>query len=255
MTTNLEKRVREAFESLSPSPELNERTLASIEDARRAEHSPKDGSLLTFVRTAVAACLVLAFLGAGALGYRSVTTPTAYIDIDLNPSVELEVNRFDRVVGSSALNEDGAAVLEGLELFGMPVDEALEQVTGSDQFEAYVGDDGFVSITVACDNGAQRDRLAAFGESCALGLAYEGACFTVDEEDWVAAQEAGMGMGRYLTALELMALDPTMTLEACSEMSMRELHDRIAAYQGAEPTGGGCGFGADGGGRRHRTGR
>ena len=41
-----------------------------------------------------------------------------------------------------------------------------------------------------------------------------------------------MGVGRYGAALELMDLDPDVTLEECRSMSMRELRDRIAEAGG-----------------------
>jgi len=235
MTANIEKRVRETFASLTPPPELNERTLAHIEASRELAKPAKAVRGFSFAKLAVAACLALACLGAGTLAHQWSTAPTAYIGIDLNPSVELEVNRFDKVVGARALNDDGAAVLEELVLIGLPADEALEQVTGSNRFEAYAGDDGFVCITVACENRAQQARLAAYGENCTARLACEGACQTADEDDWAAAQAAGMGMGRYLAAQELMTLDPTVTLEDCSDMTMRELRNSIAAHQEDDP--------------------
>ncbi|WP_181861874.1 anti-sigma-I factor RsgI family protein [Slackia isoflavoniconvertens] len=39
--------------------------------------------------------------------------PTAYMGIDVNPSIELGVNRFDVVVCAEGLNDDGEAVLAG----------------------------------------------------------------------------------------------------------------------------------------------
>ena len=53
----------------------------------------------------VAACLALMVFGGGWLYF----TPTLEISIDINPSIELGVNRFDRVVSVTGYNEDGQA--------------------------------------------------------------------------------------------------------------------------------------------------
>lgn len=45
-----------------------------------------------------------------------------------------------------------------------------------------------------------------------------------------AAAAAGLGVGRYQAAQELMSLDPSYTLEECVSMTMRQLRDRIDAW-------------------------
>mgnify|MGYP006964182038 CR=1 FL=1 len=51
----------------------------------------------------VAACLLLLFLG----GRQFYFIPTVKISIDINPSMELGVNRFDRIVSVEGYNDDG----------------------------------------------------------------------------------------------------------------------------------------------------
>ena len=45
-------------------------------------------------------------------GYSYIQTPVSYVSIDVNPSVELTLNRVDRVISATAFNGDGEAVLE-----------------------------------------------------------------------------------------------------------------------------------------------
>ena len=51
----------------------------------------------------VAACLLLLFLG----GRQFYFIPTVKISIDINPSMELGVNSFDRIVSVEGYNDDG----------------------------------------------------------------------------------------------------------------------------------------------------
>ena len=62
---------------------------------------------------AAAAAAALVLLGGGGYLYAS---PYAYVSLDVNPSVEYVLNRFDRVLQATAVNEDGGRVLEGARL-------------------------------------------------------------------------------------------------------------------------------------------
>ena len=63
-----------------------------------------------FRRAAVLAAglVLLCFIG----GSWIFMTPTAYISIDINPSLELGINRFDRIVSVDGYNEDGDDLAE-----------------------------------------------------------------------------------------------------------------------------------------------
>ena len=51
--------------------------------------------------------------------------PMAYVTLDINPSLEFGVNRWERVVACRALNPDGEQVLSGLKWRGRPVDDVV----------------------------------------------------------------------------------------------------------------------------------
>ena len=51
-------------------------------------------------------------------GYSWVQRPVSYVSIDVNPSIELALNRFDRVVYAAAYNLEGEEILNGLSLKG-----------------------------------------------------------------------------------------------------------------------------------------
>jgi hypothetical protein len=55
--------------------------------------------------------------------------PHAIVTVDINPSLELTLNRKDAVLKARALNEDGALVLEGVTWSRKPVDDVLTAVT------------------------------------------------------------------------------------------------------------------------------
>lgn len=231
----LERRVRDAFDALEPPVGLNEATLAAIEAQR-----PRPAAAVAKRRRpaarvlAIAACLALALVGCGAW---AVKTPVAYVSVDVNPSVELSLNRFDTVVAQEGVNDDGAALLANVNLVGMGCEEAIATLTGSEAFAPYATAESFVELSVVGNDEAQVSRLMRVGEGCIERLACESRCGFASSGDRSAARAAGMGVGRYNAACELIALDPTLAMEDCANMSMRELRNRIEAAEDASAQG------------------
>ena len=174
---------------------------------------------------ALAACLLFALIGIG--GYRAYAEETALIGVDLNPSLELGVNRFNRVVGARAINDDGQEVLNEVSVVGLSYDEALANISKSEAFSYYIYDDSFLDITVVCENSSQRSYLMEQSDKKIETLPYAGACNQMSSEEHHRAQSSGMGMGRYAAAQVLMELDASLSFEECKNMTMSELRDHI----------------------------
>ena len=162
------------------------------------------------------------------------TAVTAFVDIDINPSIELQLNDSNQVVAVEGVNEDGRSVLAGLALEGLSYEEALSALTSSEALAPYLNDDAFVQVSVASDNPGQERALMDASEQRLASLPCRGSCDAVSLELREEAHAHGMGCGRYAAALELSELDPDVTIEDCHDMSMRELRDRIAACHGAQ---------------------
>lgn len=187
---------------------------------------------------AAAACLALALVGVtGALGYQAYATPTAFVDVDTNPSIELGVNRFDTVISANALNDDGQAVLDalaqnGINLTGKPYEEASATLLESAELGAHLQDDSFLSVSVCGNNTQQTQNLRAQSQANLANANCEYACSEANLELREEARSHNMGVGKYKTAQEAMAADSSLTYEDCAAMSMRELR-AAAGYTNA----------------------
>lgn len=265
--TDLDARVRRALDAQHVPDSLRQKTLAAIEEARArqgaegasaapgqplaadvpatsvgptaaAEAAAPSPAVRAAARrrrparaiTALAACLVLALAG---FGLHSVyREPVAFVGIDVNPSIELGINRFDRVVEARPLNDDGRILLEDVALTGLGYQEAIDALTTSAAFAPYADAGSLVEVSVASADTALADRLAAQTDAALEALPCDHACGSVGTEVRDQASAAGTGMARYQAAQELVALDPSLTLDECAAMSMRELRDRISACAG-----------------------
>lgn len=174
---------------------------------------------------AAAACLLVAVLGFAS--YQLYQQPAAYVGIDVNPSIELAVNGFDRVVSAAAVNEDGQAVLDQLSLTGKPFEQALNDLIGSTAMAAYLDEDAFVDVSITTDDDALASQLQSQSDAVLQSHAHQGECHRADAATREAAFAAGMGVGRYSAAQELMDLDESVTLDECDHMTMGELHAAI----------------------------
>lgn len=265
----LDIRVREAFDTLEVPDVLRQRTLEAYDELAAAQAAEKPelhvvsssgGGPSRSTRkvrrarfmSALAACLVLglAVIGIFRVGIAPVgpgdsaapgavlpdTAVTAFVDIDINPSIELQLNDSNQVVAVEGVNEDGRSVLAGLALEGLSYEEALSTLMSSEALAPYLNDDAFVQVSVASDNSGQERALMNASEQRLASLPCRGSCDAVSLELREEAHAHGMGCGKYAAALELSGLDPDVTIEDCHDMSMRELRDRIAACHSEEST-------------------
>lgn len=210
-------------------------------------HKARRARIVPFRRkiAAAAACLALALVGVtGALGYQAYATPTAFVDVDTNPSIELGVNRFDTVISANALNDDGQAVLDalaqnGISLTDKPYEEASATLLESAELGAYLQDDSFLSVSVCGNNAQQTQNLRAQSQANLANANCEYACSEANLELREEARSHNMGVGKYKAAQEAMVADGSLTYEDCAAMSMRELR-AAAGYTNA---GAGNGYG------------
>lgn len=201
-------------------------------------------------RPILAALCALALL-TGGLGVTAYALPVSYISIDVNPSVQLTLNRFDRVVGASALNEEGRALLEGLALNNAYYTEAVEQILNSPAAQPYLTAGEELTFTVA----SPREAALMDGiRSCECGR--RGVCQSVSADVVGAAADCGLSLGKYRMYVLIQPLREDFTPQECAAMSMRRLRDLYDSLMNGEsdqePQNGGKG---NGGGHGHGHGR
>ena len=144
----MSKNLREAFDSIHADPALKESTRAFLREKTGNYTAPEPRRRSGGFRRLAPALACAALLVVGLSGYQAYFTPTSAISIDINPSVELEINRFDRVITVEGLNDDGTALAAELNVRFLSYDDALEQIIASDAIQQCLADDGLLSIVV-----------------------------------------------------------------------------------------------------------
>ena len=111
-----------------------------------------------------AACAALVLLGAGGGGliYHQSYAVASVVSLDVNPSIELKVNRAERVISCTALNTEAAAVLfdmdGGADLKGTKVAVAVNAIVGALVREGYL--DSISSAILISVEDKDQDRAA-----------------------------------------------------------------------------------------------
>ena len=103
---------------------------------------------------AMAACLCLLLLGSWVW-----QSPIGTVRMQINPDVQMSVNRFDRVVALKGLNEDGAALINGYHAYGKGMETVSDELADRAGELGYLDDGGQITLTV--DSGTSGWKTAA----------------------------------------------------------------------------------------------
>lgn len=181
-------------------------------------------------KIALAACAVLIALGIGGGAY-AYQTPVAYVGIDINPSIELGVNYFDRVVSAEGVNADGQDILSETNVVGMSYEEALASLNDSLTNRGYLTADAAVAVTVMCDDDSRCSNLEETSQHCFSSAGQGVHCSRATSTEHHEAHESGLGMGKYLAWRSLVDAGVDISADDVAHMTISELR-ALAAQEG-----------------------
>ena len=119
-----------------------------------------------WLRMGVAAACAVCVLGSAITGACAYFTPTSYVSLDVNPSIEYSLNTFDRVLSVKGVNDDGKIILEKIELTSLKnkaIDQAVRETIDAIAQQGYFPKDseGDVVIAVSGTQPAKAEKLSA----------------------------------------------------------------------------------------------
>ncbi len=76
---------------------------------------------------AMAACFLLLFIS-GISGYNLYFTPVSYVYVDINPSLRLDINRFDRVISITPLNSDAENLVASYQVHNSNTVQCIQNI-------------------------------------------------------------------------------------------------------------------------------
>jgi len=122
--------------------------------------------------------------------------PHGYINVDINPSVEITYNIFNRVIDIKSINDDGIKIIEdNLDIDNMKTEDAVEKIIIKAEELGFINEskENLVLITVTSKN--EKDALKYDGESFKSGE-YEVAVIKANEEEHQEALKQGISTAK-----------------------------------------------------------
>ena len=228
MTDKEFKQLFTKSEELAPRAELKNEILEKAKLEMSAKKTVRPRSLKR-IFAPIAACFVFAVLSVVVfLSLRSENYQTVYIDV--NPSVELQINRFGKVSGVVYHNDDAVQALDGVKLKGKSAEAALESVIIALDTAGYFESEAELYISALDKNGKTDDLLDDLSE-CAEKIKgdkkYKVNTSKVTKEMRETAKAEGIAPGRYKVIAAIMEEYPEYTLDELRDKSMAELKDLL----------------------------
>ena len=197
----------------------------------------------------IAACLAVMLLGGG-LFYQRANAVASVVSLDVNPSIELKVNRSEKVLACTPLNEDAKAILadmsNGADLKGAKLDVAVNAIVGSLVRNGYLDSiSSAIMISVEDKDAARAEKLQRELTSAVDGVLQTSEAkaavltqtLTQDAAREQQARENNISTGKAALVNRVLAINSTLKFDALAKLSVEELKDLAEAGAPAMPIG------------------
>ena len=231
---DVESKIKQAFENATPDL-LDAILQKSQQQKGKVIYMEQKKNKTAPIRriTAIAAALVLCIGGfAGYSAYANLAVDSV-IELDVNPSIQLEVNSKERVIAVSPLNEDAKIVVGDMDFKGSDVDVAVNALIGSMLRNGYINDmANSILLSVNNDDPAKgaelQSRLSEEINTLLQTDTFEGAVLsqniTADQELDALAQQHGITAGKAKLVQQITAQNAMHTFEELAPLSINELN-------------------------------
>ena len=159
-------KIKDALDTINPDSDL------IIKTERLLRTSTQKRNVQPIRNLATAACFFILIGTMSIAGYGYYNHPVNYIDVDINPSLELAVNAFDRVVDVTFFNGDAEELISENSLTGCKPEEAVSLILQAASDSAYIVE-GETSVVSLAAYGSNEDKATAVLQNCAEAAANE----------------------------------------------------------------------------------
>ncbi len=220
--------IQKSMENLQATEEMKQNTLCYLEEQRTKQKRsiPRRKSQVA-LRYAMAVLCIFLLTGVG--GYSIYRRPVSYISIDVNPSIELAINRFDKVVSAKGYNADGQDILQHVPLKNISYMQAIDRLMQDAYYSRFLNKDSQLVFTVISEHSdVMLEQLYTDNRF----QRYNVVTYSSDTACMKEAHQYKMSFGKYRAFLELSQYDTNITVEECHGMSISEIQNRIRTCQG-----------------------
>ncbi len=185
-------------------------------------------------RYASLAAMLVIMVGIGIFGsvQYNVKHVVSVVQLDVNPSIEIGINKKEEVVSAEGLNADGQEILSGMKLEGLDIYTATNAIIGSLLKHGYIDELSNSILLSVEDEDLERgsylqeglaDEIDAILRSASLNASILSQYVDGNAVDAVS-QEYGISHGKAALIEHIMDSNQKYTFEELSKLSVNELN-------------------------------
>ena len=231
----IENKVSKAFSARTP--DVLDSVLSHCEEQKgSAITMTKKSNKTIWIRTLAATAAMLLLVFGGIFGWQqySANAVAGTVSLDVNPSIEIDINGKEKVLEVKALNDDGKIVVGDMSLRGTSLDVAVNALIGSMLKNGYLDSDTN-SVLISVDAKSQgksaeiQEKLTTEVSKILESDSINGAVITQavrnkNKQLQQQAQENNISCGKANFINEIIANDPYYTFEELAKLSVHELN-------------------------------
>ena len=183
--------------------------------------------------TAIASLFLLSCIGGYGYTYAS---PKAYVALDINPSIKLTTNMYDKVIKIETLNEDAEVISKDLKIKNKDINEALKLLVASATDNGYIvkDSDNAIMVTATSEYETLTDEILNNAES-AINEELESEEVkdieiikeNINQERFDEAERLGISPGK-MNLLEKLKVElPDINVDEYADKSVKEIMKKI----------------------------
>lgn len=232
----IEKKISHAFESITPN----------VLDAVLSDCEEQKGKILIMTNNRTSAnvwvkrfsgiAAAIALIAGGAFifaGYNNNFAVASTVSLDVNPSVEINVNQKEKVLSVDALNEDGKTIIGDMDFDGSSLDITVNALIGSMLRNGYLNEltnsilisvDGNDPILSAALQQKVSDEVNAFLATETFAGAVLSQTVQADDNLRAAAEQNGITPGKAQLVQQIVDQNAFYSFDDLAGLSINELN-------------------------------
>ncbi len=234
----IETKIKTAFEHITPD------VLNSVISDIESENSQKEkiivmggqkrmNSIARRIAGIAAAAVILIGGASGFMIYENNYKVASTVSLDVNPSVEIQVNRKEDVLAVDALNDDGAVITGDMDFKGSSLEVTVNALIGSMLKNGYLSEIAN-SILISVDDSdpkhgaALQQKLADEVNALLQTNTFSGAVLSqtisANQDLQTLADTYGITTGKAQLVEEIATTNPLYSFEELANLSINELN-------------------------------
>lgn len=217
------------LDNIHASQETKDKTLNYIYHRKHKKYAHKKILLIP-----IFVCILLLFVS---LSLRSsiIPEPVAYVSLDVNPSLELRLDKNNVVIETIAYNKDAQRILDKVDLNGEKLQSAVLTLLNDKKYENYL-QNGLLEVSIFADNQKLSTRI----ESILNSLFEKNLesdqfhCSQVDQETHHNASSHHITAGKYQIIETIMSYTSKYSFEELNGYSIKKLYTILYEFNQAD---------------------